>query len=241
MSIELLVADDEPPALTELTAMLAADARVGEIHAARNGAEAIEVLSTRPLGGAFLDIHMPGADGFAVARAIEALQVRPAIVFVTADEAGALDAFEVRAVDYVLKPIRADRVRRALDRVIEASALAAEEASDGAADETVPVTVGSTVRLVRRSEVQWIQAQGDYSRLWTSSGSHLLRAPLSELEKRWGEAGFVRVHRSYLVRLDAVTECRLGGAAPVIEVGAARIPVSRRMVPSVREALRWLR
>lgn len=238
MTIDLLVADDEPPALTELVAMLAVDDRVGQIHRARNGAEAIDILSTRPLHGAFLDIHMPGADGFTVARAIQRLHVQPAIVFVTADEAGALDAFEVRAVDYVLKPVRADRLRRALDRVAEATADAPVESSD---DETVPVTVGSAVRLVRRSEVQWVQAQGDYSRLWTATGSHLLRVPLSELADRWSGAGFVRVHRSYLVRMDAVTECRLSTQAPVIEIGAAQIPVSRRMVPSVREALRWLR
>ncbi len=93
-------------------------------------------------------------------------------------------------------------------------ALAVGSGGESVDDETIPVTVGATTRLVRRAEVRWVQANGDYSRLYTAASDHLVRVPLSELAERWAEAGFVRVHRSYLVHRDAVTEVRLAGAAP---------------------------
>jgi len=104
-------------------------------------------------------------------------------------------------------------------------------------DETLAVTVGQTTRVVRRSAVRWVQAQGDYSRLVTDTDSYLVREPLTELEQRWAEAGFLRVHRSYLVQRDAVTAARFGGPRPVLVVAGQEVPVSRRMLPAVREEL----
>jgi len=234
MTIDVLVADDEAPALGELVMLLRADARIGVVHAARTGADALHLLSTESVDAAFLDIHMPGLSGFDLARAFDRLAQRPVVVFVTADEAGALEAFEVRAVDYVLKPVRQERLRRAIDRVVEAGGRSEEADAD---DETLPVAVGSLVRMVRRSDVRWVQAQGDYSRLWTEDGGHLLRTPISELEERWSAAGFVRVHRSYLVHRDAVTAVRLTGSAPTVALAEIELPVSRRLVPAVRERL----
>src|SRR5690606_23757590 len=151
---------------------------------------------------AFLDIHMPGLDGMALARSLAALSEPPAVVFVTADDARAVDAFDVRAADYLLKPVRTDRLRRAIDRVLELGSTAAP-----ADDEVLTVTVGSSTRFVQRSDVRWVQAQGDYSRLHTADGTgHLVRVPISELEQRWEDAGFVRVHRSYLVAVAAIDE-----------------------------------
>ncbi|MDN3496885.1 LytTR family DNA-binding domain-containing protein [Planococcus sp. APC 4015] len=230
--IDLLVADDEPPALAELVALLARDDRIGVVHTAANGAEALRVLDAHPVAGAFLDIHMPGLSGLDLARALARSEHPPTIVFVTADDAKALDAFDVRAVDYVLKPVRRERLQRAVDRIVDAGDTQA--ARD---DETIPVTVGQSVRLLRRSDVRWVHAQGDYSRLWTASGGHLVRTPISELEERWTDAGFVRVHRSYLVHRDAVVEVRLSGAAPSVVLAEIELPVSRRLMPSVREAL----
>jgi DNA-binding LytR/AlgR family response regulator len=232
--IDVLVADDERPALDELVHLLRADARIGEILTASSGADALRQLSERAVHAAFLDIHMPGITGIDLAAAMNALASPPVVVFVTADDARALEAFEVRAADYVLKPVRLERLRRAIDRVAELSAAS----GDADADEVVPVTVGQTVRFVRRSDVRWVQAQGDYSRLHTDEGAgHLVRIPISELDQRWAEAGFVRVHRSYLVRSDAVTEARLSGPEPAVSVGAVSLPVSRRLLPAVREAL----
>jgi len=232
--VDVLVADDEPPALAELVALLRRDERIGEIHAASHGAAALRLLERHRVAGAFLDIHMPGLSGFALAAALAEADQPPAVVFVTADDAGALRAFDVRAVDYVLKPVRPERLRRAVDRIVDAASREPGAAPD---DETVPVTIGQSVRLLRRSDVRWVHAQGDYSRLWTADGGHLVRTPISELEERWAGAGFVRVHRSYLVHRDAVVEVRLSGSTPTVVLAEIELPVSRRLVPAVRETL----
>jgi DNA-binding LytR/AlgR family response regulator len=231
--IDVLVADDEKPALDELVHLLRGDERIGEILTAGSGADAMRQLSERPVRIAFLDIHMPGVSGTELARAFLGLAEPPAVVFVTADEARAVEAFELRAVDYLLKPVRAERLRSAVDRALER----VEARLDGD-DEVVPVTVGATVRFVHRRDVRWVQAQGDYSRLHTGDGGgHLVRIPISELETRWADAGFLRVHRSTLVRVSAVTEARLSGADASVSVGDVSLPVSRRLIPAVREAL----
>ncbi|WP_312673898.1 LytTR family DNA-binding domain-containing protein [Microbacterium sp.] len=231
--IDVLVADDEQPALDELVHLLRADPRIGEILTAGNGADALRQLSARAVRIAFLDIHMPGLLGTELARALLGLAEPPAVVFVTADEARAVEAFELRAADYLLKPVRRERLRSAVDRVV------AQEAAPRGEDEVLPVTVGASVRFVRRSDVRWVQAQGDYARLHTEDDGpgHLVRIPLSELETRWAPAGFLRIHRSTLVRIGAVSEARLSGGEPVVVVGTAVLPVSRRLVAAVREAL----
>lgn len=231
--IDVLVADDEEPALDELVHLLRADERVGDIVTARNGAEALRLLTERSVRIAFLDIHMPGLRGTDLARSLLALADPPAVVFVTADEARAVEAFELRAVDYLLKPVRGARLRQAVDRVVERAGT-----SPGGDDEVLPVTLGASVRFVRRSEILWVQAQGDYSRLHGDDGAgHLVRIPISELEARWAGAGFLRIHRSTLVRTSAVTGARLSGAEPFVSIGETMLPVSRRLVPGVREAL----
>ncbi|KJL21485.1 Sensory transduction protein LytR [Microbacterium oxydans] len=233
LPIDVLVADDERPALDELVHLLRMDARIGTIVTASSGAEALRLLSERAVRIAFLDIHMPGLGGMELARALLALAEPPAVVFVTADDARAVEAFELRAADYLLKPVRIERLRQAVGRVVEVA-----EAPTPGDDEMLPVTVGSVVRFVRRSEVRWVQAQGDYSRLHTGDGAgHLVRTPISELETRWADAGFLRIHRSSLVRTAAVTEARLSGAEPAVSIGAVSLPVSRRLVPTVRDAL----
>lgn len=231
--IDVLVADDERPAREELAHLLRADARIGEIVLASSGAEALALLSERRVAIAFLDIHMPGLGGMDLARALAGLASPPAIVFVTADDARAVDAFDLRAADYLLKPVRRQRLSRAVDRVIELGDNA--EPSD---DEVLPVTVGSAVRFVRRGDVRWVHAQGDYSRLHTGDApGHLVRIPISELERRWADAGFLRIHRSYLVAVSAVGEARLVGTEPHLLIGDVVLPVSRRLLPVVREGL----
>jgi DNA-binding LytR/AlgR family response regulator len=230
--VDVLVADDEAPARNELAHLLRGDARIGEVILAASGAEALAVLSGRAAAIAFLDIHMPGLSGIELARAVASLAAPPIIVFVTADDARAVDAFDLRAADYLLKPVRTDRLRRAVDRAFE---LIGTPTAD---DEMLPVTVGTAVRFVRRSDVRWVQAHGDYSRLHTDEGTgHLVRVPISELDQRWMDAGFVRIHRSYLVRATEVTEARLGGGEPTVTIGGVALPVSRRLLPAVREAL----
>lgn len=237
--ISVLIADDEQPAIDELAFLLGQDPRIGVIHQASSGAEAIRLLTREPVDAAFLDIHMPGLNGFDLARALQRFERRPVLVFVTADEEGALEAFDLAAVDYLLKPVRTERLHRSVGRIVEA--LKAGPPSPTRADapqpEVIAVTLGGTTRMIRRDEVRYVQAQGDYARLHTEEASYLVRVPMADLERQWADAGFVRVHRSYLVSLGHVSRVRLGADHPSVTVGGAELPVSRRLLPALRERL----
>jgi DNA-binding LytR/AlgR family response regulator len=234
-SIDVLIADDERPVLDELELLLRRDPRIGEIWRASSGSEAVRLLAEHAVDAAFLDIHMPGLSGFDLARAMSRFNQTPAIVFVTADEAGAVEAFDFAAVDFILKPIRRERLHRAIGRILAGREMPDE--TETVNDERIPVRIGHILRVVHRSDVRWVQAQGDYSRLVTDTDSHLIRESISELELRWAEAGFIRVHRSYLVDRNAITTARLSGSHPALIVAGEEIPVSRRSVGSVRDAI----
>ncbi|WP_157000753.1 LytR/AlgR family response regulator transcription factor [Agromyces laixinhei] len=236
--ISVLIADDEQPAIDELAFLLGQDPRIGMIHQARSGAEAIRLLTREPVEAAFLDIHMPGLTGFDLARALARFEHRPVLVFVTADEEGALEAFDLAAVDYLLKPVRTERLSRSVGRIAEAlKAGAASQPAAGQPAEMIAVTLGGTTRMIRRDDVRYVQAQGDYARLHTEEASYLVRVPMSDLERQWADAGFARVHRSYLVSLAHVSRIRLGSDHPSVTVGQAELPVSRRLLPALRERL----
>jgi DNA-binding LytR/AlgR family response regulator len=238
--ISVLIADDEQPAIDELAFLLRQDPRIGVIHQAASGAEAIRLLTRERVDAAFLDIHMPGLNGFDLARALQRFERRPALVFVTADEEGALEAFDLAAVDYLLKPVRTERLHRSVSRIIEALKAASATQAGAAASEPQPemiaVSLGSTTRMIRREEVRYVQAQGDYARLHTEEASYLVRVPMADLERQWSDA-FVRIHRSYLVSIPHLTRVRLGADHPSVTVGAAELPVSRRLLPALRERL----
>jgi DNA-binding LytR/AlgR family response regulator len=233
--IDVLIADDETPALDALEFMLRQDARIGAIRRASSGAGALQVLTSERVDAAFLDVHMPGLSGFDLARAINRFATPPAIVFVTADEETAVGAFDLDATDYLLKPVRQERLVRAISRI----AAAAPGQSRAVEDEIITVTRGATIRRIRRSEVRYVQAQGDYARLHTDDDSYLVRVPITELAEQWAAAGFVRVHRSFLVALAAVTTVRVG-ANPTVTVAGVEVPVSRRLLPGVRDAFEAL-
>lgn len=235
--ISVLIADDEPPALDELEFLLRADPRVGAIHRAPSGADAVRIIAAHPVDAVLLDIHMPGLSGFDLARALGRFERKPALVFVTADEDGALEAFELAAVDYLLKPVRAERLARSIGRVLEFLQPPTTPTGSISRPELIPVTVGATTRMIRRDDVRYVQAQGDYARLHTDEGSYLVRIPLTELEELWADAGFIRIHRSYLVQLAHVTRARLGSGHPTVTSGDAELPVSRRLLPALRERL----
>lgn len=235
-NISVLIADDEPPALDELEYLLGADPRVGQVHRAPSGAEAVRIIAQHPVDAVFLDIHMPGLSGFDLARALGRFERKPALVFVTADEDGALEAFDLAAVDYLLKPVRTERLARSVTRVLE-SLHAPTQTGPISRPEMVPVTLGTTTRMIRRDDIRYVQAHGDYARLHTDDGSYLVRIPLNDLEFRWRDAGFVRIHRSYLVALAHVSRARLTGDGPSVTSGGAELPVSRRCLPALRESL----
>ncbi|MCZ9882438.1 LytR/AlgR family response regulator transcription factor [Arthrobacter sp. B2a2-09] len=229
--INVLVADDELPAVEELAFLLGRDERIGTIHRAASGAEALRALEMESVDAVFLDIHMPALSGLDIARAISCSARPPAVVFVTADEDCALEAFELAAVDYLLKPVRAERLARSISRI-------SELIKDGSkVPEMITVDLGGTTRMIRRDDVSYVQAQGDYARLHTAEASYLIRVPLSDLEQQWADAGFIRIHRSYLMSLNHVGHMKLAAARPSVTVAGAELPISRRHLPSVRDKL----
>jgi DNA-binding LytR/AlgR family response regulator len=228
--INVLVVDDELPAVEELAFLLGRDSRIGTVLRATSGSEALRALSAGSVDAVFLDIHMPAVSGLDLARAISASSNPPAVVFVTADEEHALAAFELAAVDYLLKPVRAERLARSVARISELR-------DGGSAPEMITVDQGGTTRMIRRDDVTYVQAQGDYARLHTADASYLIRVPLAELEQQWAEAGFIRTHRSYLVALKHVSSMKLAADGPSVTVAGAGLPISRRHLPTVREKL----
>ncbi|WP_287932583.1 LytTR family DNA-binding domain-containing protein [Arthrobacter sp.] len=235
--INVLVADDELPAVEELAYLLGRDPRIGTIHRASGGTSALEILAAEDIDAAFLDIHMPGLNGLELARVIGRSPRPPVVVFVTADDDRALEAFDLAAVDYLLKPVSTERLAKTVGRVAElvAQPSAAEEV------EMITVDQGGISRIIRLDEVRFVQAQGDYARLHTAEASYLVRVALSDLEQRWQDSGFLRIHRSYLVCMPFVTALKLGSAKPTVSVSNADLPVSRRHLPALRERLQATR
>jgi DNA-binding LytR/AlgR family response regulator len=230
------VLDDESHARDEIAYLLGGDPRIASVRTAASSASALKLLSTEAFDVLFCDIKMPGLDGLELARLVAQFATPLSIVFVTAYDDHAVEAFSLQATDYVMKPIRPERLRKAVRR---AWALKKEPAGPPEQDEVIPVELGGVTRFVRRSQVRWVEAQGDYARLHTGDGEqHLIRATLNVLAERWSEAGFVRVHRSALVRLDRVDEMiRSVDGHTVLRLGAVELTVSRRHYREVRDRL----
>ena len=231
--LRVLVVDDERPALDELAYLLARDDRVGEVLTCDSATQGLVTLQAEEVDAVFLDIQMPGLSGIELAQVLTRFRSPPAIVFVTAHDEHAVEAFDLRAVDYVLKPVRADRLAEAVRRVVDGGEVSAGH------DLEVPVERGGVTRIVRRSEISHVEAQGDYARLHTADGSHLIRVALTTLEEEWAQAGFVRIHRSLLVSLSHVVEVRMDGGRCSVAVGprAVELVVSRRHTRELRELL----
>ena len=236
--LRVLAVDDEPPALDELVYLLGADPRVGSVAAASDATEALRVLRDGEVEAVFLDIGMPGLDGLELARVLRRFASPPTVVFVTAHDDRAVDAYDLGAVDYLLKPLRPERLAESLRRVTAARDQAAPgPACERSDEEVIPVELAGRTTMLPRSEVRWVEAQGDYARLHTADASHLIRVPLSVLAERWADAGFVRIHRSYLVSLRDVRELRLTSSGNVVVTGDRELPVSRRHTRELKDRL----
>ena len=238
-ALRALVVDDEAPALEELSWLLRQDERIAEVVTASSGADALRSLDAGDIDVVFSDISMPGLDGMELARVIARFVERPQVVFVTAHDQHAVDAFAVDATDYVMKPVRKDRLAEAVRRVVAAAEPggAAPQAAGEPEDETIPVELAGVTRFITRSQVRYAQAQGDYARLHTATGSHLVRIPLSTLEERWAAAGFVRIHRSTLVSLTHVREVRMEHGRCSVVLDDTELQVSRRHTRELRDRL----
>lgn len=244
--LTVLAVDDEAPALDELAYLLDQHPDIAAVHTAGDATSALRELNAHPIDAVFLDINMPGLSGIELAGVLRNFANRPAVVFVTAHDDKAVAAFDVGAVDYLLKPIRQNRLDEAVRRVASAApkAVAAEPAQPEDRDwNVVPAELGGITHLVPRDSIGWVEAEGDYARLHSATGAHLVRIPLSTLETRWRDHGFQRIHRSYLVSLRQVTGLRTADGAVLVRLRAngtspaVELPVSRRQARELRDRL----
>lgn len=248
--LRALAVDDERPTLEELVYLLNADPRIGTAEGAGDATEALRrinrALESGPDGPdaidvVFLDIQMPGLDGLDLARLLTGFARPPLVVFVTAHEDFAVQAFDLKAVDYVLKPVRRERLAEAVRRAVERRATASSPAPRIPVHEPDPdhitVELGGVTRFVPVDDITHVEAQGDYARLHTDRGSHLVRIPLSTLEERWRARGFVRIHRRHLVALRHIGELRLDAGSVSVLVGTEELQVSRRHARELRDLL----
>jgi DNA-binding LytR/AlgR family response regulator len=238
-ALTVLAVDDEAPALDELVYLLGRHPDIGRVYRAGDSTSALRELNRHTIDGIFLDINMPGLSGIELAGVLANFSQRPVVVFVTAHDDKAVAAFDVGAIDYLLKPIREDRLDEAVRRV--AAARSGQTADDDDDSDVIPAELGGVTHLVPRDSIGWVEAEGDYARLHSASGSHLVRIPLSTLETRWRDRGFQRVHRSYLVALRLVTGLRTSDGAVLVRLRAngaspaVELPVSRRQARELRD------
>jgi two-component system, LytTR family, response regulator len=237
--VRVLAVDDELPALEDLVRMLEASPSVDRVESAASAEEALVALGDgAAIDAVFLDVRMPGLGGLELARVLRRFEHSPAIVFVSAFDDAAVGAFEVAAVDYLVKPVSRRRLDEAIERAARRAAPDEPVADD---DETLAVDAlrGGGTRLLPRSTVLYLQAHGDYVRVASSEGRFLVRARLSDLEERWAGHGFVRVHRGFVVNLRRAVEVRprLNGTAVLVMADGAEVPIARRQVGELRRKL----
>ncbi|MEU6368888.1 LytTR family DNA-binding domain-containing protein [Streptomyces sp. NPDC046931] len=244
--LRALAVDDELPSLEELLHLLHTDPRIGSAEGAGDATEALRrinrALQSGPDGPdaidvVFLDIHMPGLDGLEMARLLTGLAEPPLVVFVTAHEGFAVQAFDLKAVDYVLKPVRRERLAEAVRRAAQLRRTTPPIPVHEPDPDHIPVELGGVTRFVPVEDITHVEAHGDYARLHTPQGSHLVRIPLSTLEERWRTRSFLRIHRRHLVALRHIDELRLGAGTVSVLVGSVELQVSRRHTRELRDLL----
>lgn len=232
-----LIADDEPAARRGVRQLLAAFPEFAVAGECRNGAEVLEALNTSTPDVVFLDIQMPGLDGFEVIKQ-RTVERMPAVVFLTAFDQFAIRAFETEALDYLVKPVSEARFAATMKRLEKRL----RSTSRRGREETIVVTTARGATVLHLNEIDWIEAAGNYTQLWIGTRSYFLRESLQVLEERVQQHGFIRAHRRALVRLDAVRELRRNRAGAVVALleSGVRVPISRRRSASFTAALRRL-
>lgn len=255
-ALKTLIVDDEKPARDRLRLLLAKDRRVELVGEAGNGPEAIEAVARHHPQLILLDIQMPGMDGFDVVRMLEH---PPLVVFTTAFDEYAIKAFEIHALDYLLKPIPQKRLRAAIDRAIETW----ERIEGGGAEDwqarlleavnavappkpmtRVPVRAGETIRLVPLEDVLWFYVRDKLVSLVTAEGELDTQfTTIQELERKLDPEVFFRIHRSMLVNLDHVKEIQpwFSGTLKVVmdDADASELDVSREHARRLRRQIGW--
>jgi two-component system LytT family response regulator len=229
-----LLADDEPAARRGVRQLLAAFPDFVVAGECRNGEEVLTALDTLRPDVVFLDIQMPGIDGFEVIRR-RTPERMPAVVFLTAYDQFAIRAFEAQALDYLLKPVAESRFAATMNRL--SRQLRAAPSPSRAPRLFVTTARGTTLLPV--DEIDWIESADNYARLWLGTRSHLVRESLRDLELRVAPHGFVRAHRTALVRIDAVRSLTAtGGQFVAVLASGASVPISRRQRAAFIAAVR---
>ena len=216
--IRTLIVDDEPLARRRLRALLADEPEIEIIGDAANGTEAVRAIATERPDLVFLDIQMPGLDGFEVLRATATIH-QPFVVFITAHDEHAIRAFEVQAVDYLLKPVVETRfresVRRAINRLRvtprkelahEIAQLLERVALAPMRNGRIPIKRDGRVNFVRVDDIDWVEADGDVLRLHAGRDSHTVRETMAQIEAKLPAPPFLRIHRSLIVNVERVRE-----------------------------------
>jgi DNA-binding LytR/AlgR family response regulator len=250
--LTILAVDDERTQLQDLARLLRSFPDVHEVECALGGHEALHKASGRAYDAIFLDVRMPDLDGVELGRVLRRFASPPQLVFVSAYDAGAVDAFELRALDFLRKPVSRHRLEEALARVAEAAQTSEEEAEpdgDGhrgaagpRADNGMIAVSGArpgATRLISRSSILYVQSHGDFVRIVTDDARYLLRNTLADIERRWEPYQFVRVHRQYVANLAKAVELRpmFGGTAELAFPNGDSIPVARRPVADLGRRL----
>jgi two-component system LytT family response regulator len=220
LQIRALIVDDEPLARQKIRGFLAAESDIEIVGERSNGREALETLQQEAIDLLFLDVQMPELDGFGLLEALDD-EAPPAIIFVTAYDHYALRAFEVHAIDYLLKPFDKERFQKSLARARELLAAerqkglpnelrsllgALREQEKPKFTERLVIKTGGRIYLVKSDEIDWVEAEGNYVRLHVGAVSHLLRETMTNLEQKLDPTRFLRIHRSTLVNLERIHE-----------------------------------
>jgi two-component system response regulator AlgR len=242
--MKVLIVDDEPPARDRLRALLADFSDVQVIGGAGDGSAALDLIQERLPDVVISDIRMPGMNGLEMARHLSELEHAPAVIFLTAHDDHALQAFELQAVDYLLKPVRAERLRTALDR---ARKLHGETARGLQRELAGPRThlcarQRGTLKLIPVADVLYFLADAKYVEVHYRGGEVLIEDSLVQLEEEFGER-FVRIHRSCLVAVEFIAGLsRAGNGETVVTLrdSAHTLEVSRRNLAAVRRLIRSL-
>jgi DNA-binding LytR/AlgR family response regulator len=238
--LTILAVDDELTQLEDLARLLRSSPGVAEVECACDGHDALVKASANVYDAIFLDVRMPDLDGLELGRVLRRFATPPQLVFVSAYDHAAVDAFELHAQDYLRKPVGRRRLEEAIARVSQAVEQAQASAplpttarpAPGHDSEMIAVATlhGGSTRLLPRGSVHYVQAYGDFVRIVTADGRFLLRGTLADIERRWAPFGFVRVHRQYVANLHNAVELRplLGGTAELTFGDGDTIPVARR-------------
>jgi DNA-binding LytR/AlgR family response regulator len=212
--LRTVIVDDEPLAVERLQILCAAETIIDLVATASDGAAALRIAQELSPDLIFLDIGMPKMDGISAARALSLLTRKPAIIFVTAYDNFAVEAFDLDIVDYVLKPVSPDRLGRAIARVSagrDNQPPSHEAARTGSYASEFWVSHRSELIRIAALDIERIEAERDYMRLFTGGRSYLLHQTISTLEQRLNPEQFLRIHRSHIIRRDLITGLRHEG------------------------------